>query len=865
MQTTDAPPDHDVRAVLAITPFRRLWLALAGSSLGDWLGLLATAALAGQLASGSYTRENFAIAGVFLLRLAPAVLLGPLAGALADRLDRRWTLVLGDLLRFALFASIPLVGSLTWLYVATVLVECAALFWMPAKDATVPNLVPRQRLEAANQVSLAATYGTAPVAALLYAGLALLTGVANNWSSSLTFSPITIALWVNALTFLVSGLVILRLDIPARTVGAHTAETSVLRSILDGWRFVGSTPLVRGLVIGMLGAFAAAGFVIGLAQTYVSDLGAGQPGFGILFGAVFVGLAAGMWLGPRMLLELSRRRLFGVAIVIAGCFLIGLALVPNIVMATLFTVAVGAGGGIAWVTGYTLLGLEVEDDVRGRTFSFLQSSARVVLVLVLALGPALAAPIGAHTLRFSASFALTYNGAAWVFLLAGVLAVVMGVFSYRQMDDRRGQSLAADVVRAWRVSRASLHPAPPDHPGTFVAIEGGDGAGKSTQVRLTAQWLREELGHEVVTTREPGGTPVGDRLRAILLGADEHVAPGAGDEAPVEVGERAEALLFAADRAHHVATVVRPGLAAGRVVITDRYMDSSIAYQGAGRDLEPVDVTRLSVWATAGLVPDLTVLLDLPAADALSRRRADDQRAGEDRMEAEAEDFHERVRQSFLELARRAPRRYLVLDARLPVADQQRLIRARLREIVPVSASRRAELTARLRAEARRREDALRQAQQGTAAQDGPAQDGPAAQNGDRDISTASAPQLGPAGHRAPGVDRAVGRPGPTRAPSDAAPPARPAADRSRPVATGPVQVQPEPATQPLPVGRGAGAPAGWGRGDVDPDDPQLPARDHLLSFTRADGRDDTLADEIFGEAGGTGRSGRWPAPESGS
>ena len=147
--------DHDVAAVLRNTTFRRLWLALGGSSFGDWLGLLATAELARRLAGDSYAAANLAISGVFILRLLPAVVLGPLAGALADRLSRRWTMVLGDVVRGLLFISIPLVGTLQWLYIATVLIEIAALFWQPAKEATVPNLVPRERLEAANQMSLA--------------------------------------------------------------------------------------------------------------------------------------------------------------------------------------------------------------------------------------------------------------------------------------------------------------------------------------------------------------------------------------------------------------------------------------------------------------------------------------------------------------------------------------------------------------------------------------------------------------------------------------------------------------------------------------------------------------------------------------
>jgi dTMP kinase len=684
----DPASEHDVAAVLRIKPFRRLWIALAGSSFGDWLGLLATAALARNLASGSYTAQNFAIAGVFILRLLPAVLLGPLAGAVADRLDRRWTLVLGDVLRFALFATIPLVGTLSWLYIATVLIECVALFWMPAKDATVPNLVPPKRLEVANQISLVATYGTAPVAAVVYAGMALVTGTIHDFAPWLHLDPILVALWVNAATFLVSGLVIWRLDMPPTAGREQTRESSILRTILDGWRFVGSTPVVRGLVVGMLGAFGAAGFVVGLSQTFVQDLGAGQAGFGVLFGAVFVGLAVGMWLGPRLLEGFSRRRLFGLSIICAGAFLVLLALVPSLVAAVLFTVVIGACGGVAWVTGYTLLGLEVDDEVRGRTFAFLQSAARVVLVLVLAAGPAIAAPIGTHTLHLARGFTLTYNGAAWVFLLAGVLALVLGLTAYRQMDDRKGVPLVADLLSAWRGRALLATPTPTvpkrAHAGYLIAFEGGDGAGKSTQAALLAQWLQDDQGHEVVLTREPGATPLGVRLRELLLGRDEKLDP------------RTEALLFAADRADHVATMLRPALERGALVVTDRYVDSSIAYQGAGRELDDADIAALSRFATDGLVPDLTVLLDIPSEFSRVRRGYDPARGGDDRLEALPEDFHERVRARFLALAKADPQRYLVLDGTMPREEVQELIRAKVRNVVPLSSKLRAQLAAKL-------------------------------------------------------------------------------------------------------------------------------------------------------------------------
>jgi dTMP kinase len=181
--------------------------------------------------------------------------------------------------------------------------------------------------------------------------------------------------------------------------------------------------------------------------------------------------------------------------------------------------------------------------------------------------------------------------------------------------------------------------------GVFIAFEGGEGVGKSTQIARAAAWLRS-LGREVVETREPGGTPLGQELRRLVLDPAGHVTP------------RAETLIYAADRAHHVDTVIRPALAAGKVVLTDRYVDSTLAYQGAARGL---DGTREVVaWATGGLLPDLTVLLDLDPRVGL--RRAGE-RAAPDRLEAHSLEFHEAVRAGFRALAAEAPERYVVLDA----------------------------------------------------------------------------------------------------------------------------------------------------------------------------------------------------------
>jgi dTMP kinase len=203
--------------------------------------------------------------------------------------------------------------------------------------------------------------------------------------------------------------------------------------------------------------------------------------------------------------------------------------------------------------------------------------------------------------------------------------------------------------------------------GLWVTFEGGDGSGKTTQAGLLEEWLRES-GRVVVRTREPGGTEVGNLIRDIVLHHRGDIAP------------RAEALLYAADRAHHVATLVRPALERGEVVIQDRYLDSSVAYQGAGRVLDSDEIRRLSLWATGGALPDLTVLLDLDPAAARRRLDADDKPF--DRLEAEKADFHARVRSAYLGLAAAEPSRFLVLDATAPVAEIAADIRGRVTSLL---------------------------------------------------------------------------------------------------------------------------------------------------------------------------------------
>ena len=643
------PAGSSSRSVLAIPAFRKLWKSMAVSSFGDWLGLLATTAMAQELSNGDYTTANFAIAGVFIVRLLPAVFLGPIAGVIADRFDRRKLMIFCDIFRFALYLSIPLVGNYFWLYTATILVECFTLFWSPAKEATIPNMVPANKLESANQVSLLAAYGTAPIAAIAFSILALFSTALSPLLPDGYSSTADLALYLDAFSFLYTALIVYKLrEIPKGAGSANAAQESIGRSLIDGFKFINQSKIIRGLIFGMLGAFFAAGAVIGLARTFVGDLNAGDAAYGVLFGAVFTGLALGISFGPKIFSQFSRRRIFGAALTISSLFLIILALITNLVLAIFVTILLGAFAGISWVTGFTMLGLEVADEVRGRTFAFVQSLIRVSLVLVLATAPIAAAAIGQHTFKFN-DFETTYNGAAFTMLAAGIIGAIVGIISYRTMRDRPNVSLWSDVLSAFRGELGGI--TDDMHPGTFISFEGGEGSGKSTQTKLLKEYL-ESTGESVLLTREPGGTPLGKKLREILL-----------DNETGNISPRAEALMYAADRANHVYALINPALKAGKVVITDRYLDSSVAYQGAGRVLLPAEVARISRWATESLIPSLTIILDIPAAKGLSRLQS------RDRLEAEPLAFHERIRQEYLNIANSDPERYFVVDASLSVED----------------------------------------------------------------------------------------------------------------------------------------------------------------------------------------------------
>jgi dTMP kinase len=678
--------------VLSIRPFRALWIALSLSSLGDWLSILALVALAPSVTHGSNLAKTSSISGVWVVTLLPALLLGPVAGALADRLDRRVTMVVGDVVRGLLFISIPLFPNLTWIFVAKFLAGIASQFWNPAAAASIPNLVPKDKLERANQLSQLMTYGTAPLAAGV---LALLGWAATGLGHAGPFfhtNKLDLALYFNGASYFVSAVTVYFLrQIGKREHSGPISVPSTAKAIWEGWRFIRHTPVVRGLVIGMLGAFCAAGVVIGLAPSYIQlTLNGGSAGFSLVFAVILIGLAIGMGFGSRPFGDFSRRRLFGVTLTASAVPLAMIALVPNLAVVTVFVALMGVISGIAYPTGFTIVGLEVDDDTRGRVFAFFQSTIQAILLMVIAVAgfvatgfsAAIDALAGSHNGEIRiANVRYGAPGDNLLLLLSAVLVAFVGIQAYRQLDDRKGVPLLADLITAIRneplerlAKPAVPDGLPPGPAGLFVAFEGGEGAGKTTQARLTAIWLRDQ-GYDVVTTHEPGATKIGMRLRALLL-----------DTTHAGMSAQAEALLYAADRAEHVLKVIDPALERGAVVITDRYTDSSLAYQGAGRGLPSADVAWLNSWATDGRAPDLTVLLDMDPEQGLRRRAR-----SADRLEAEPVDFHRRVRAGFLELARAAPDRYLVLDAAGPVDEITQQIKDKIREILPDPVPRTAE------------------------------------------------------------------------------------------------------------------------------------------------------------------------------
>ncbi|GAB2862861.1 hypothetical protein GCM10027074_32570 [Streptomyces deserti] len=713
--------ERAVRALLRRPQLKRLWSAQLVGGVGDILALLVLVVLALQAAvaagsfGGGYRGVAFAVATVFGVRILAtllfgAVLLGPLTSLTSQDgpLDRRWTMVGADGLRAALLIIAPLWidwtpdDALAVLLVTAFVTGVAERFWTVCRESAAPALLPApppegasirplpDHMDALRRLSLRTSFVAIPLAAvaLVVAGLFNnLLGAGIDWFGQ---HQAALASYVAAGLFAASLSVLTFLELPAtRTPRARSPLEGLRRPKTGTGAERGRTGALPLLVLACASVAAAVSAAVAVAVLHAKDLGGGPVLFGLLVGALTGGVVVGIRTAPAVLPALSRRRLLALAIAFTGVALLAAGLVPDVTSVLVIVALAGVGAGMAANIGHTLLDQETEDFRRARTTEHLHAVVRVFVALGAVIAPLVAAGIGPHRLE-NGKFVFAHGGAAFTLMLVGALLLPVAALVLAKADDRSGVPLRQDLRDA--LLGGDDPEQAPAATGFFIALEGGDGAGKSTQAEALAEWIRSK-GHEVVLTREPGATPVGKRLRSILL-----------DVSSAGLSHRAEALLYAADRAEHVDTVVRPALERGAVVISDRYIDSSVAYQGAGRDLSPVEIARISRWATNGLVPHLTVLLDV--APETARERFTE---APDRLESEPAEFHARVRAGFLTLAAADPGRYLVVDAGQEPEAVTTVIRHRLDQVLPLSE---AEIKAREEARKKAEEEARRKAEE---------------------------------------------------------------------------------------------------------------------------------------------------------
>lgn len=644
-----------LRGLMSSRPFRRIVLASATSSLGDWIGFLAIIALTVDIL-GPTRAAAFAVSGVMTARVLPSLLLAPVAGVFVDRWDRKRVLILTDIGRGVVMALIPFTQEVLTLVLATLVIEVLSAHFAPAKDAVYPTLVRRDQLVSANQINLVATYGMLPVAGFLYAALTIVAERYAPVGSLLAARPVALPIWFNAASFGISALLIASIRIRRRGGPLREAGAGIGAEFREGLGFVAGHPVIRALIGGVMVAATAAGVVISVGEFFVGILNAGPSGFGILVASVGTGMVIGLILAAPLSRRLRPESIFSPAIVLAGLALIATAASPTLVVACVPAGVMGAAAGLVFIVGYTVLQQRSDDRIRGRTFGAFNAGVRIAIFAATIAVPFAIGVIGRERQvvesvggTVSASYPYVFGGIRITLIATGLFMLLGGLLTHRVLRAAlRSERSAQDAAGS---TAAQVIP-DPSRRGVLIAFEGGDGSGKSTQLHLLRDHI-ERLGLPVSVTREPGGTVIGERIRDILL-----------DPASSALTDRAEALLYAAARAQHVAEVIEPALATGSVVLCDRFIDSSVVYQGAGRGLGEPRIEELNMWATEQIVADLIVLLDVEVEEGLRRAGA---ARGLDRLEAAGSAFHAAVRAAYRRRAAAEPHRYLLLDARQEV------------------------------------------------------------------------------------------------------------------------------------------------------------------------------------------------------
>jgi MFS family permease len=442
MEAVGGPPGRVHVRLFGSQAFFRLWLTQVVSATGDWLGFLAIAALATRISD----RPEAAVGLVMSARIIPGFFLGPAAGVFADRFDRKRLMVVCDVGRALTLASLPFVDTVPGLVVASLVMEVFTLLWAPAKEASVPHLVPSDHLTTANSLSLAAAYGTIPVAAGLFSLLAELSERLGEFEllSLVRGTQEGLAFYFDAATFLLSAVMIWSLPLPRRSRDDRPRTSRrrlqfglALRELKEGWQFVFINPVVRAVNLGLATGLVGGGMLVPLGPVFVTDvLGAGQSGFGALIFALGLGVAGGVIAVSVFQRRLRKEWVFVVAVFVAGFSLGTAASMSTMELAAGFVFILGICAGCVYVLGFTMLHEHVEDELRGRIFSALYTLVRLCVLIAFAVGPFLSELFGqlsrqlfsdGHVGVFGVAIAvpgvrLTLWTASFIILVAGVIA-----------------------------------------------------------------------------------------------------------------------------------------------------------------------------------------------------------------------------------------------------------------------------------------------------------------------------------------------------------------------------------------------------------------------------------------------------------
>jgi MFS family permease len=448
-------PGRHVR-IFGSHAFFRLWLGQVVSATGDWLGLIAITALAARVGSGS---QGVAIGLVLAARIGPGFFLAPVAGLFADRLDRRRLMISCDVGRAAVLATLPFVDSIWGLVLASFVLEVFTLLWAPAKEATVPNLVPPDRLASTNSLSLVAAYGTFPVGAGLFAVLSRVSELLDDvpWLDALRLNQEGLAFYVDSVTFLVAAFIVSTLAIPKRpprdrTESAKLELFAAFAELKEGWHFAFLNPTVRAVNLGLATGLIGGGMLVPLGAVFSNEvLGRGEAGFGLLVFGLGMGVAVGVLTVSLLQRRLPKAQVFNGAVLAAGGMLIGAASMSTMGPAVMLVAGLGVTAGVVYVLGFTLLHENVDDDLRGRTFGALYTLVRLCVLLSFLVGPFLSQFLDSLSERLVGREVEVFGvvifvpGVRLTLWLAGVIIVLAGLLTAWSFRTGARQREAADA------------------------------------------------------------------------------------------------------------------------------------------------------------------------------------------------------------------------------------------------------------------------------------------------------------------------------------------------------------------------------------------------------------------------------------